>query len=205
LLDGVIVGVQTGLDTDAAAVSEPAGAPGALVTARIVQQGSFVVTGSAGGDRPPGGLLDDEDAARWPSPDLPAARRGRPIESAARRLKAAGVSLLADRPSPASEAIAPPRGFGLINDALPLFQDSLERGFDRFLTRIKDLGAGSSGTPESSDRWIPWLVLTATVGAGAAALGRWRRWGMDRGEAPGEPGPRARLGRHGLPGLPNAR
>jgi hypothetical protein len=200
LLGGVVAGVWMGLGAGAAAVSDSAGSPGALVMAPITHQGSLVVTGAPGGDRPPGGLLADEGVVRWPAPERPVATRVRPFESAARGLRAAGVSLPADRLAPGAEAIAPPRGFGLISDALPLFQDSLERAFDRFLTRIKDLGAGSSGTPESSDRWLPWLVLTATAGAGA--LVRWQRRGTDHGE---EPGARARLGRHGLPGLPSAR
>jgi 4-amino-4-deoxy-L-arabinose transferase-like glycosyltransferase len=200
----VIVGVRQDLDNGAAAASDGAGAPGALVPAPITHQGLLTLAGLPGGGRPPGTLRADEDADRWPALDLSAATRVRPFESAARGLDALGISLSADRPRPGSEAIAPPRRSGLMSEALPLLQGTLERAFDRFLSRIKDPGgAGASGTTESSDRWIPWLVLTITAGAGA--LGRWRRWGMDGGEAPGMPGAEARLGRHGLPGLPSAR
>jgi hypothetical protein len=200
LVSGVIVGVRQDLENGAAAVSDTAGA---LVPAPMTHQGSLALAGLPGGGRPPGTLRGDEGADRWPAVDLSAATRVRPFESASRGLKALGVSLSADRPRPGSEAIAPPRGSGLISEALPWVQGTLERAFDRFLSRIKDPGAGASGTTESSDRWIPWLVLTMTAGAGA--LGRWRRWGGDGGQAPGAPGPEARLGRHGLPGLPSAR
>jgi hypothetical protein len=201
----VIVSVVTSLDAGPAAVSDAAGAPGALVTAPVLRQASLALAGAPGGDRPPGGRLAGRDEVRWPARDLPPATRIRPFDSAARGLVAAGLSLAAVRPAPGSAAIAPPRGLGLIGDALPLFQDTLERSFDRFLSRIKDLGAGTSSTLESPDRWIPWLLLAVTAGAGA--LGRWRRWGSDDGDGhmPDAPCPEGKLGRHGLPGLPRAR
>jgi hypothetical protein len=203
LVSGLIVGVRQDLDNGAAAASDAAGAPGAVVPAQVTHQGSLALAGLPGGGRPPGTLRADEGADRWPAPDVSAATRVRPFGSAARGLKALGLSLSPDHPAPGSEAIAPPRRSGLISEALPLVQGTLERAFDRFLSRLKDPGGGASGTTESSDRWIPWLVLTIT--AGASALGRWRRRGVDDGEAPGTPGPEARLGRHGLPGLLSAR
>jgi hypothetical protein len=201
---GVIFSVRTGQETGAAAVSDLADFPAGLASAPGLHSGLLVLDSSPVGARPPAGLLADEGAARWPAPDLPAPTRVHPFEPAARGLKAAAASLPTDRPAPGSEALAPPRGFGLISDALPLFQVSLECAFDRFLTGIKDLGAGSSNTHESSDRWIPWLVLTATAGLGAAARVRWQHCAADAGEEPGAPGPEGRLGRHGLPGFASA-
>jgi hypothetical protein len=86
-----------------------------------------------------------------------------------------------------------------------LFQVTLEHAFDRFLAGIEDLGVGLSSKPESSDRWIPWLVLTAAAGLGAGAGVRRWRWRGDGNEEPGELGSGSKLGRHGLPGLPSAR
>jgi hypothetical protein len=205
LLGGMIVSVRTGPDISAAVASDPASSSAALVTAPIAHQGSPAPAGTPGGDHPPGGLIVDERAAQWPAPDLLAPTRVRPFESAASGLKIAVGSLPADRPAPGSEVLAPPRGFGLITDALPLFQVTLERAFDRFLAGIEDLGVGSSSKPESSDRWIPWLILTATAGLGAGAGVRRWCWRGDGNEEPGEPGSGSKLGRHGLPGLPSAR
>jgi hypothetical protein len=137
--------------------------------------------------------------------DLPVVTRVRPFESSANGLKAAGFSVPADRQVSGSEAIAQPRGLGLISDPIPLFQHTLQRAFDRFLTRMKDIGASSSSGPESSVRWVAWLALMVTGIAGAGAFGRWRFWGLNEDEERSQPSAGGKLGRHGLPGLPSVR
>jgi hypothetical protein len=172
-----------------------------LSAASVMHQSPLPVAGSLGGDRPNGILLTEEGTLKWPEPGLSAATRELPFGRSTGDLWAASALPLANRLAAGSEAIAPPRGFGLIGETLPFVRASVEQAFARFLTRIEGLGAGQSGRQESPARWVPWIVLTLVAGTGALALRRLRP--ADDGVGEEEPILGGRIGRHGLPGVPS--
>jgi hypothetical protein len=200
---GPIVVIRTGSDIGAVVVSTAATLPAASVATPVVNPPSLPVTGSLGGDRPNGVLVSEEGPVERLEPGLPAATRVRPFGSPTRALRAANAFPLADSTAAGSAAIAPPRGFGLIGETLPFARTSLEQALARFLSRIEGLGVGRSSGQESPASWIPWLVLTVAAGAGAAALRRRSR--ADDGDCKDATILQGRIGRHGLPGVPDPR
>jgi hypothetical protein len=202
---GPVAVVLGTVSASTAVVSNTEGGSMALVAGPLGHAPASPVPGFAGGPRPASAVILalDENPLRGWQPDVPHSSPETPADSAARALKAAGVSAVERKPAAGSEAIAPPRGFSLITEALPFARDSLERAIGRFLTRIESLGVGRPAWQESLASWIPWLVLTVAASAGAA--GWWRRQGVEDGAEQDKPGRSGRIGRHGLPGLPSPR
>jgi hypothetical protein len=200
---GLIAGVRAGLDGGPGIAFDVAGTSAATAAVMAGHQGTVSLAGAASGDRPPGGLLAVGGTLQWPTSDLPAALRERRWDLAWRNLKQAAAALEASHPGRGVAWIAPPRGLGPIADALPVVQATIEHAFDRLLAGFAALGAGASHGSETPARWIPWLVLTATAGAGAIACGR--HGSAAQAAAAGAPWRRAKIGRHGMPGLPSAR
>jgi hypothetical protein len=198
---GLIVVVLTGSDVGTTVVSSTASASAALVATPGMHQQSLSAAGSLGGVRPSGFLRADEAVVERPELGLRSSTRAHPSGPSTRDRRAAAV--LPASPTAGSEAIAPPRGCGLISETLPFVRTSLEQGLARFLTRIEALGAGRSGWQDSPARWVPWFILTITAGMAPIALKR--SWRAEDGDSVDERILGGRVGRHGLPGLPSSR
>jgi hypothetical protein len=170
--------------------------------ASVTLQAAVPVADAPANVRPSSVLPPGQATLRWSElghlPATGASRFGSPASAR----KAAGTIAPRDRWASRSEAIAPPRGFGLITAGLPLVRASLGQALDRLLTRIEDLGGGQAVRSGSLPGFVPIFVVLAVAAARGAAIAvaRLRRHEADFA---GEAGAEGRIGRHGLPGLPS--
>jgi hypothetical protein len=188
----------------ALSVAATAGWSVALSTGAVGHAVLSSLSNSAGGDRPAGPALPVANALRWWETELPQTLLPEVLGSVVSNVRAASGAAAAGSVAARSGERAPLRGLHLITEAVPFAQGAVEQAFSRLLTRMEGLGTGRPPLNEAPIRWIPWIILTVAGGAVATAE-RWRRWGTDLEGAPRTCSAVAKIGRHGLPGLPGPR